>query len=284
MKRALIRVDAMVLSQFHPQAVGLLPGYSRTLEIVYTIGKTPEWGLSQRSSVLGKLDEATIRPQTRHLYGKILIDVLSCSTSSTAPSLTIGGGMSTSADVTFDDLRRSVFKTFAHESFHVVQAWLLGGKSVLMVRQWEHVIRNWFLDAEAIYQKNLFEQAAFARDQAVSVRFNPQVDQGRFDYLFALDLLREVRPQLSIQSGSRRDNAKVVEIDSSSTLSGFSKAEYGTFDYWPLIWDLNREAIGANPNRLPRGARIRIAALSAYSPDELADAKRRAPTWKKYSG
>src|SRR6185503_3337929 len=108
----------------------------------------------------------------------------------------------------------------AHESFHVVQAWLLGGKNVLDRRQWDHVISNWFLDAEAIYQKNLFEQAAFARAQQVSSKFNPEVDRGRFDYLFSLDLLREVRPSSSSETGpSSRIDLRVVEVSPTITLS-----------------------------------------------------------------
>ncbi len=206
MNRALIRLDGYVLDQFHPQSRGLFPGYSRTLEILFTVGKTSDWGQLQRPTVDGWLAAATIRTQTRHLYGRILIDVLSCS-KSTNPYMNIGGGISTGAE-TFEELRRSVFKTFAHETFHVVQSWLLGGKHVLIGRSWDHIYSNWLLlGGEAIYQKDLYEQAAFARSREVSGKFFRQVDQGKFDFLFALDVLHQVRAPSSTERAKTSSKA-----------------------------------------------------------------------------
>jgi hypothetical protein len=211
MNRALIRLDGYVLDQFHPQSRGLFPGYSRTLEIVYTVGKSSEWGGSQQPTVDGALGDATIRTQTRHLYGRILIDVLSCKKSST-PYMNIGGEISTGAE-TFEELRRSVFKTFAHESFHVVQAWLLGGKHVLIDRNWENLYRSLLLKEGAFYHKNLHEQAAFERSWEVSGKFFRQVDQGQFDFLFALDVLHEVRAPASTGNGKKVQNKlKTTEV------------------------------------------------------------------------
>jgi hypothetical protein len=68
-----------------------------------------------------------------------------------------------------------------------------------------------------------------------------------------------------------------------STLSGISKAEYGTFDLWPLIYDLNQNEIGPNPNRLKPSLPLLVLPLSAYDAQEIAAAKKRAPTWKNYS-
>jgi hypothetical protein len=67
-----------------------------------------------------------------------------------------------------------------------------------------------------------------------------------------------------------------------STLSGIAKAEYGSFDLWPLIYDLNQDKIGPNPNRLKSGTPLLVLPLSAYDDKEVASARRRAPSWKNY--
>jgi len=67
-----------------------------------------------------------------------------------------------------------------------------------------------------------------------------------------------------------------------STLSGIAKAQYGDFNLWPLIYDLNKDTIGANPNVLTPGAKLLVLPMSAYTAQELAAARARAPTWKNY--
>jgi hypothetical protein len=67
-----------------------------------------------------------------------------------------------------------------------------------------------------------------------------------------------------------------------STLSGIAKAQYGDFNLWPLIYDLNREKIGANPNRLKPGTKLLLLPLERYNAAELAAARKRGPTWRDY--
>lgn len=67
-----------------------------------------------------------------------------------------------------------------------------------------------------------------------------------------------------------------------ATLSGIAKAQYGDFNLWPLIFDLNKGKIGSNPNRLTPGTRLLLLPLARYTAAELADARKRAPTWKSY--
>jgi hypothetical protein len=74
---------------------------------------------------------------------------------------------------------------------------------------------------------------------------------------------------------------------SRSTLSGIAKAELGSANLWPLIWDLNRAEIGPNPNLLRptyHGHKLRLSVLplSAYTPEQITDARRRASSWKNY--
>jgi hypothetical protein len=67
-----------------------------------------------------------------------------------------------------------------------------------------------------------------------------------------------------------------------SSLSGIAKAQYGDFNLWPLIYDLNKDRIGNNPNRIHPGTKLLLLPLERYTQAELADARKRAPTWKNY--
>jgi hypothetical protein len=67
-----------------------------------------------------------------------------------------------------------------------------------------------------------------------------------------------------------------------SSLSAIAKAQYGDFNLWPLIFDLNKEKIGTNPNRIKPGLKLLLLPLDRYTAAELADARRRAPSWRNY--
>jgi hypothetical protein len=73
-----------------------------------------------------------------------------------------------------------------------------------------------------------------------------------------------------------------VTVAHGDTLSGLSRKHYGSIEYWPLIWDVNKETIGANPNRIAPGMTLTIPALSAFGEKEKADARRRTPAWRNY--
>ncbi|MCW5963731.1 MAG: hypothetical protein KIT83_06820 [Bryobacterales bacterium] len=76
---------------------------------------------------------------------------------------------------------------------------------------------------------------------------------------------------------------KTVPVRPGHSLSAISKELYGTFEYWPLLWDLNPKAVrNGNPNRIIVGSTLQYKPLSAYTPAQLADAKKRFPTWKNY--
>ncbi len=67
-----------------------------------------------------------------------------------------------------------------------------------------------------------------------------------------------------------------------STLSAIAQSQYGDFNLWPLIFDLNKDKIGPNPNRIKPGTRLLLLPLQRYSQSELAEARRRGPTWRNY--
>ncbi len=71
-----------------------------------------------------------------------------------------------------------------------------------------------------------------------------------------------------------------VTVKHGASLSAIAKTEYGDFNLWPLIYDLNKAKIGPNPNRIKPGMNLLLLKLTAYSASDLADARKRAPSWK----
>jgi hypothetical protein len=75
---------------------------------------------------------------------------------------------------------------------------------------------------------------------------------------------------------------KTIVVVAGSSLSAIAKNEYGNFDLWPLIYDLNKAKIGPNPNLIAPGLSLSIAPLDSYTAEQIAWAKRIAPTWKQF--
>jgi nucleoid-associated protein YgaU len=75
---------------------------------------------------------------------------------------------------------------------------------------------------------------------------------------------------------------KTAIVKEGDTLSGIAHREYGRWQLWPLIYDLNKDKIGPNPNRIRPDLRLLVLPLETYSPREKAAAEKRAPTWKAF--
>jgi hypothetical protein len=73
-----------------------------------------------------------------------------------------------------------------------------------------------------------------------------------------------------------------VFVEKGDTLSALAAKYYGSVEYWPLIWDNNKETVGENPNRIAPGMKLVVPPLSAFGEKEKADARRRHPTWRNY--
>lgn len=63
------------------------------------------------------------------------------------------------------------------------------------------------------------------------------------------------------------------------TLSGISKRFYGTFDYWPIIFDANRDKI-QNPDLIEPGWRLKVPFLTDIDEAEKARARERHRNWR----
>jgi nucleoid-associated protein YgaU len=75
---------------------------------------------------------------------------------------------------------------------------------------------------------------------------------------------------------------KTVVVKKGDTLSGIAQREYGRWQLWPLIYDLNRDKIGPNPNRIQPDLKLLVLPLETYSEQETAAAEKRAPAWKAF--
>jgi nucleoid-associated protein YgaU len=71
-----------------------------------------------------------------------------------------------------------------------------------------------------------------------------------------------------------------VTVAPGDTLSGLALKHYSSVEYWPLIWDANRETVGENPNRIRPGIKLTIPALSDFSVPEKQNARHRYLTWR----
>ena len=87
-------------------------------------------------------------------------------------------------------------------------------------------------------------------------------------------------PELAIGGGFTGEG--IAGHRDKSTLSGIAKAQYGDFNLWPLIFDLNKDKIGPNPNRIKPGTKLLLLPVENYTDAEIADARKRAPAWRNY--
>jgi hypothetical protein len=127
--------------------------------------------------------------------------------------------------------------------------------------------------------------ACLARVSLGIFDFNPQADPEM--------VKKKFEEFVASRRGTRIEAPDVVIVGGKSvpvtargtpcaTLSGISTREYGTWELWSLIYDLNKDKIGKNPNLLKVGTPLLVLPLERYTPVEIAAAKRRAPTWKNY--
>jgi hypothetical protein len=74
---------------------------------------------------------------------------------------------------------------------------------------------------------------------------------------------------------------KAPPVKAGQSLSMIAGDLYGSVELWPLLWDQNKAMI-PNPNRIKPGMVLQYKELSEFTPAQIADAKKRSPTWKDY--
>lgn len=170
--------EGSLIDEWIPQAKGLRPGYTRSVEIEYTWGKN--CGSWSRDASLGDeltkgvMVDATIRDSPyQHLYGKVAIDIRKHMISNTLSASSLR--QATTYTRSLEEVRKALFSTLVHELFHVVQVWLLGDKKELYSRTEKY--RGGFEK----YVRNPYEQAAQLIAEALSKDLLQNVARGDFD-------------------------------------------------------------------------------------------------------
>lgn len=74
-----------------------------------------------------------------------------------------------------------------------------------------------------------------------------------------------------------------VPMEGGFMLSVLSMKMYGTYHMWPLIYDLNREVIGPNPNRVPPGVKLMLLKKERYTAAQIEDSRVRSRNWAAYN-
>ena len=93
---------------------------------------------------------------------------------------------------------------------------------------------------------------------------------------------REFKSQKIVSGDPRGAAARTVTVSPGDTLSGLAQKNYGTSEYWPLLWDTNRRVVGPNPNAIRPGMVLQIPSLVSFTPAQLQNAKQRFGTWRNY--
>jgi hypothetical protein len=149
-----------------------------------------------------------------------------------------------------------------------------------------YVLKNAIIDESLIRLANQFGIFATLARLSVGVfDFNRSEVDPEFVKNDFMEFVKRRRGSNGAEEGEEIKvvGGKTVNVVAGTTLSGISKAEYGTFDLWTLIFDLNKDTIGPNPNKLKVGQQLLVLPIQRYTPQEIASAKQRAPTWKNYS-
>ncbi|MDI1289279.1 MAG: hypothetical protein PSX37_04915 [bacterium] len=92
---------------------------------------------------------------------------------------------------------------------------------------------------------------------------------------------RPAQPPVATAPTAPAAGTKTTQLKPGQCLSLVAKDLYKSVELWPLLWDMNKMQI-PNPNRVAVGTVLKYKDLNEYTQLEVADAKRRSPTWKNY--
>jgi hypothetical protein len=171
--------------------------YAKHVTVFYTDGKDhPTWqaaGFTDDKATAGVTVRVINWVQDMELRATVAVDVAACAGPKTSLSLMIGRGpVANTRRQTFRDARRKTMETLVHELRHVLKNWQLG-----LVHEGSR--RN-LADAlyAAAYRKdgydNAFERDAFTFAAGWIEANGKAVDDGRFDEVLPVEMIRSFAP------------------------------------------------------------------------------------------
>ena len=178
--------DEGFINEWISQAKGLRPGYTRSVEIEYTLDNTcGSWSRYPSDTSLkpfGVMVAGTVREDHKHLYGKIIVDVSKHVVNTSPASLSLFRRVPTGSPLnTPEVIRRKLFQTVIHELFHVVQSWLFGGIEQFDQRTLDYSRKHRDLSGTELYVNNPYEQAAERIATDLPHALLQRVASGEFD-------------------------------------------------------------------------------------------------------
>ncbi|HUH61588.1 MAG TPA: LysM domain-containing protein [Terracidiphilus sp.] len=144
-----------------------------------------------------------------------------------------------------------------------------------------YIFKNVLVDPNLLkLVNNLGILSCLVRVSMAVLDFNKSKPDGFVQQDFATFLKQRGKTPPIREEEVKIQGGKAVLVRHGDTLSGIAMAEYRSFDLWPLIYDLNKDRIGPNPNRLQAGLKLLVLPLRTYNPQEIAAARRRASNWR----
>jgi hypothetical protein len=124
--------------------------------------------------------------------------------------------------------------------------------------------------------------ACLARVSAAVLDFNKgSKPPGHVEKDFATFLKQRGKTPPLLQKDVLIQGGKAVVARHGDSLSGIAAREYGMWQLWPLLYDLNRQKIGSNPNRIQPGLSLLVLPIRRYTAKEIEAARSRAPHWRQ---
>ncbi len=219
MNRIVIDTDGISLRRLFLADVARLPNYAQKVSIYYTEGKgDPIWRGSDDSSLCGITFRACVWELSKNLDGFVGIDLKCCLASSVQSSL-VADRRGIVSTVDMEGFKSIVFRTLAHEYFHVVKAWQGGGTpksgagmpqayvDELQRAARQAILQNpllWFDQSKlalVAYYNHAEESAAKQIAEGARKNFATELRRGAWDSLFPIaEMQRMVREW---QAGAR---------------------------------------------------------------------------------
>ena len=76
------------------------------------------------------------------------------------------------------------------------------------------------------------------------------------------------------------DVQNVVTVAAGDSISKIAQRYLGDMLLWPLIYDANQSTVGANPNLVRPGQKLRIPDIVSLTQSQLDAARQRGRNWR----
>jgi LysM repeat protein len=104
----------------------------------------------------------------------------------------------------------------------------------------------------------------------------PMLSRSRQRYLFSEYI---PTPSASTKPQPQSSGGSTYTVVAGDSLSLIAKTLYGDMSLWPILYDANRATVGPDYDKIEVGQSLVIPSKAKLTPEQMADAKRRAQRW-----